>query len=116
MRYIPEVYYRLKNKYGLTVQQNAKPSFPVEYLLVTLTHGFPTNPTPQFTSLRFPIETREALGESQDITSVAKQLGATASKPLDEKALIDAVSDFHLLVYLRQLGILDKVHTFATHH
>ncbi|KAI9019048.1 NPL4 family-domain-containing protein [Hyaloraphidium curvatum] len=102
-QYVPELFYKLKNEYGAVVKMPAKPAFPVEYLLVTLTHGFPQTPSPTFVSRNaFPIENRGGLG-TQDLGAVKKQL--------DSGKLTETISDFHLLVYLGTLGILAKAGT-----
>jgi nuclear protein localization family protein 4 len=111
-RYIPEVFYRRINEYGRSVQENAKPSFPVEYLLVTLTHGFPDDPKPVFVAPPpgFPIENRAVLGVSQELSQVTQQLGIGKSGELNNTGEgITSVSDFHLICFLRSMGILTKV-------
>jgi nuclear protein localization family protein 4 len=111
-RYIPEVFYRKINEYGAQVQENAKPSFPVEYLLVTLTHGFPSDPKPLFMAKApgFPIENRLAIGQEQDLRRVSQRLGLDNNGELKKSSEgILAISDFHLLCYLHEKQFLSDV-------
>ncbi|OZJ02659.1 hypothetical protein BZG36_04774 [Bifiguratus adelaidae] len=99
--YVPEVFYKYKNKYGVNVQESAKPTFPVEYLLVNLTHGFPQQSNPLFTnSPSFTIENRPL--EKQTVASLSKLTSASSSD------LATQLSDFHLLCYIQSTGVLSK--------
>ncbi|KAI9102705.1 NPL4 family-domain-containing protein [Phlyctochytrium arcticum] len=98
-QYVPEVFYKYKNHYGLMIQQAARPTFPVEYLLVTVTHGFPQNPNPTFRAPNaFPVENRGHL-ESQDPSALLKHLSTGL--------LSDALSDFHALYYLKKMHVVE---------
>ncbi|KAJ3123451.1 nuclear protein localization protein 4 [Nowakowskiella sp. JEL0407] len=100
-QYVPEVFYKYKNEYGIMVQEVAKPTFPVDYLLVTLSHGFPQTPKQTFTSKEsFPSANREILGEIQDMGLLKSYLS--------RGNIEDKLNDFHLLFYLKTLQILDE--------
>lgn len=108
VRYIPEVFYRRINEYGANVQENAKPSFPVEYLLVTLTHGFPLTANPVFkNAANFTVENRELVGQSQEQRALRTFLGDGAR--MDRPETINKVSDFHLLCFVQSMGVLSQV-------
>lgn len=95
-RYVPDISFSKINKYGLEVKTNAKPTFPVEFLLVSLTDSFPVEPQPMF-STNFPIENRESFGVLQDLGAARQYLnGGDGSR----------LADFHFLAYLAKTGIL----------
>ncbi|CEG77512.1 hypothetical protein RMATCC62417_12251 [Rhizopus microsporus] len=102
-RYVPEVFYKFKNEYNVVVKQSAKPTFPVEYLLVNVTHGFPHNPSPMFNSVStFPVENREGLVH-QSMSELAK----TIDSAQNDDQLKNVLADFHLLCFIQSADILN---------
>lgn len=89
--------------------------------LTQTTHGFPTSPTPVFLSHAFPIENRPGLHD-QDVGSVCRELARLhAAHLLDapaeqREALVAYLSDWHLLAFLGQSGMLgaDEMALLAT--
>ncbi|KAJ1029997.1 hypothetical protein NDA16_000910 [Ustilago loliicola] len=127
-RYVPEVFYRYTNEYKIDVKESAKPTFPVEYLIVTATHGFPNTPNPTFLTSKFPIENRPGLHD-QDLTvaltSIGKIVGQKELYPVGDgvestkgksradddqvrEKLVGTLSDWHLLAFLDTSGFLDQ--------
>ncbi|KAJ7693672.1 NPL4 family-domain-containing protein [Mycena rosella] len=110
-RYVPDVFFSFKNEYGLEVKKTAKPAFPVEYLMVNVTHGFPQNPSPLFQSSKFAIENRPGL-EDQRVESVISALArldapnivdSRSAKPGEahkRRELAAWLSDWHLVAFL----------------
>ncbi|GLB36468.1 putative NPL4 family, putative zinc binding region [Lyophyllum shimeji] len=110
-RYVPDVFFTYKNEYGLEVKKSAKPCFPVEYLMLNVTHGFPQNPSPIFRSTRYNIENRPGL-EDQSIEQVLSTLAeldapniqdSRISPPGDTHKRIELakwLSDWHLIAFL----------------
>uniref|UniRef100_A0A8B9JHT7 NPL4 homolog, ubiquitin recognition factor n=1 Tax=Astyanax mexicanus TaxID=7994 RepID=A0A8B9JHT7_ASTMX len=84
-------------KFGNDITYLARP-LPVEYLIIDITTTFPKDPVFTFSStLRFPIENRDALGETQDFHSLATYLSQC---PSSSSSFLNIVSDFHLLIFL----------------
>ncbi len=122
-RYVPEIFYTRKNEYNLTVKENAKPAFPVDYLLVSLTHGFPvttdadsetegttnhvtaTSPPLFKTVAGFPWSNRQTMGHSQDYTELKRYIYKAATDN-DLTHLHQKLSNFHLLLYIHSLQVL----------
>ncbi|KIM48322.1 hypothetical protein M413DRAFT_440044 [Hebeloma cylindrosporum] len=106
-RYVPDVFFSYKNEYGLEVKKSAKPCFPVEYLLVNVTHGFPQSPSPAFQSTQFAIENRPGL-EDQNLDNAMTTLrrleapsmfpGSDGYKKIE---LATWLSDWHLVTFLQ---------------
>ncbi|THH08842.1 hypothetical protein EW146_g8863 [Bondarzewia mesenterica] len=116
-RYVPDVFFRYRNEYGLEVQRSAKPAFPVEYLLVNVTHGFPQNPSPLFHSRAFTIENRPGL-EDQRIESVLQTLNSMHAPDVGDSRhdgdaqrrleLAKWLSDWHLVAFLGTSGLVSE--------
>ncbi|KAL6453484.1 NPL4 Nuclear protein localization protein 4 [Candida maltosa Xu316] len=95
-RYVPDIQYSKINEYGLEVKNNAKPTFPGEFLLVSLTDSFPVDPKPMFTN-SYIIENREFLGEEiQSLKTLYNYL----------KSNNDQIFNFHFILQLIKLHIL----------
>jgi len=118
-RYVPDVFFRYKNEYGLEVKKSAKPCFPVEYLLVNVSHGFPQNPSPMFRSTKFSIENRPGLENQriEDVLSALSQLGApdiavSRNAVSDDShkrvSLAKRLSDWHLVAFLGTTGLFSE--------
>ncbi|EGO02804.1 hypothetical protein SERLA73DRAFT_119835 [Serpula lacrymans var. lacrymans S7.3] len=118
-RYVPDVFYRYKNEYGLEVKKSAKPCFPVEYLLVNVTHGFPQNPSPLFRSAKFAIENRPGL-EDQRVESVLSALAKIGAPDIHDSRhsanddgqkrfeLARWLSDMHLVSFLGTTQLISE--------
>lgn len=117
---------RFKNAYNLQVKQSAKPCFPIEYLLVNLTHGFPiaSKQQPLFLSSSFPVANRQlAQGDPQHVGKVVESLvkivgnGSYEPGGEEERKMRSEVekwaSDWHLLGFLDKEGVLGEVSLFC---
>ncbi|GEQ72323.1 hypothetical protein JCM33374_g6010 [Metschnikowia sp. JCM 33374] len=99
-RYVPDVFFSKINEYGLEVKENAKPAFPVDFLLVTLSDSFPLSPSPMFMS-NFPIEARDFIGELQNMRAIQAQLNSGNGDASN-------LRDFHFLVHVAKMEVLSN--------
>nr|CAB3264426.1 nuclear protein localization protein 4 homolog [Phallusia mammillata] len=94
--FVADVYYKEKDDYGNEVTKLARP-LPLEYLLLDVPTAFSRES--QFTCSNsiseFPACNRDAVGQVQSLSALSKYL---SQFPADK--FVDALSDFHVLVYL----------------
>ncbi|CAO3621179.1 unnamed protein product [Cunninghamella blakesleeana] len=99
-RYVPEVFYKYKNKYGVMVQESANPSFPVDYLLVNVTNGFPQSPSPLFDDKKkFNYDN----SNHPDISILGKYIYGKSGTDLQQ-----SLSNFRVLCTIRSMDILSS--------
>lgn len=93
-----------KDQYGNEVQRLSRP-LPVEYLLVDVPATTPLTPTYTFTvredRRRFPVENRPLDGHLQDFHALSTYLSQW-----QQHEFVEAISDFHLLVYLARMDVM----------
>ncbi|TMW48436.1 hypothetical protein DOY81_006481 [Sarcophaga bullata] len=103
-QYVPDVYYKEKDQYGNEVQRLARP-LPVEYLLVDVPASTPLQPQYTFTKYDkkspFPVENRYLDGHLQDFNALSTYLSQWG-----DEDFLEAISDFHLLLYLFKMDML----------
>lgn len=94
----------MKDQYGNEVSRLARP-LPVEYLLVDVPASTPLVPIYTFTAndtkQMFPVENRYIDGQLQDFNALSAYISKWAP---DE--FLEAISDFHLLLYLYFMDML----------
>ncbi|CAG0909852.1 unnamed protein product, partial [Cyprideis torosa] len=100
-KYVPDVFYKVKDEYGNEVTKIARP-LPVEYLLVDVPCSHPRDAEYTFTppeGIRgFPVENRLLDGHLQDFHALGRYLAQFT--PTDA---LKAFSDFHFLLYIAQM-------------
>jgi len=101
MHYVPDVLYSMKQgAHGAQAHAMAKPTFPVEYLLVSLSHGFPVQSRPLFASLNYA-----SLSKSPTIPTI---LNFVLPVPKSPEGILRCLSNFNLFVHLCSCGLFTK--------
>lgn len=100
--YVPQVFYKYKNEYGIEVQKAAEPFFPVEYLLVALSEGIPLEPNPLFKSpLSFPPPHLHP-----SMSNLVEYFRDSLQMSASQLAESNLLSNANLLLFLAEFGLL----------
>lgn len=92
--YVPDVLYQMKDEFGTAVQKMARPTFPVDFLLISLSHGFPLQDASIFLEKSpFP-----------DVPSLAALSRYLMPLPSREDSLRALLSSFELFMYFCTLS------------
>ncbi|CAG0914058.1 unnamed protein product [Notodromas monacha] len=103
-KYVPDVFYRMKDKYGNHITRIGRP-LPIEYLLLDIPTTTPLEPKFTMAAARlisssesasfFPVENRLVDQHLQDLSALGQYL-----RKFKPGEMADALSDLHLLVFL----------------
>lgn len=99
-KFIPDVYFREKDKYNNEVTKKAGP-LPIEYLIIDFPAAFAKDPSFTFNEgsplikTSFPIENRSEIGEIQSFDAVQIYM-----QQFPNYKFLDAISSFHFLIFL----------------
>ena len=98
MHYVPDVLYSMnQGAYGAQVLTMAKPTFPVEYLLVSLSHGFPVQSRSLFASSNYV-----SLNKSPTMQTM---LNFILPVPKSPDGILRCLSNFNLFVHMYTCGL-----------
>lgn len=103
-QYVPDVFYKVTDRYGNEVTQLARP-LPVEYLLLDMAVAFPRELAFTFYASEeirpFPIEHRDGIGETQEFSGFCDYLSQ-----FNSDRHLNIFCDLHLLIYLASCDML----------
>ena len=105
-QFVPDVFYKEKDKFGNEVTKPGRP-LPIEYLLVDVPTSTPVDPRFSFNPISsknaFQIGNRPIEGHVQDLSAVDQYL-----KQFSSETQLEALSDFHLLLFLYTCDLLPR--------
>lgn len=92
--YVPDVLYQVKNEFGAAVQMMARPTFPVDFFVVSVSHGFPRQDNSIFSG-------KTPFTGAPSLAALARYLLPLPSR---EDSLLLLLSSFDLFLYLSTLS------------